>query len=85
MDKAISFEAAKSRAAGEAPEPELVSRDIQKSVGPVTAALVYGLALGGLFALVFAFVYGRVMRASPGRTSLWLSAGAFVVGFSRRS
>lgn len=81
VDKAISFEAAKSRAAGEAPEPELVSRDIQKSVGLVTAALVYGLALGGLFALVFAFVYGRVMRASPGRTALWLSAGAFVVVF----
>jgi lysylphosphatidylglycerol synthetase-like protein (DUF2156 family) len=42
---------------------------------------VYGLALGGLFALVFAFVYGRVGKASPARTSLWLAAGAFVTVF----
>ena len=81
VDRAISFESAKSRAAGQAPEPELVSRGVQKSVGLTTAAVLYGVALGGLFALVFAFVYGRVGRASPGRTSLWLAAGTFVVVF----
>jgi predicted cobalt transporter CbtA len=59
----------------------LVSRDVQKSVGLITAAVVYGLALGGLFALIFAFVYGRVGRASPARTALWLAAGAFAVVF----
>ena len=35
--------------------------------------------MGGLFALAFAFAYGRVGRASPARTALWLAAGAFVV------
>lgn len=59
----------------------LVSRDIQKSAGLITAALVYGLALGGLFALTFAFVYGRVGRASPARTALLLAGGAFLVLF----
>ena len=40
---------------------------------------MYGLALGGLFALAFAFAYGRVARASPRATALWLAAAAFVV------
>jgi predicted cobalt transporter CbtA len=81
IDRSIAFEEQSARAAGESPEPELVARSIQRSVGLLTAAVVYGLALGGLFALVFGFVYGRVGRASPGRTSLWLAAGAFVTVF----
>jgi uncharacterized membrane protein YidH (DUF202 family) len=79
VDQAIAFEAQQYRAAGEAPEPVLVSRDLQKSAGLLTASLVYGLALGGIFAIVFAVAYGRVGRASPARTALALAAGAFVV------
>lgn len=62
-------------------EPELVGRDVQKSVGLLTASVVYGLALGGIFAIVFAVVYGRVGRASPAQTALLLALGAFVVVF----
>jgi predicted cobalt transporter CbtA len=81
IDNAISFEARQARAAGEAPEPHLVSRGVQKTAGLLTAAVVYGLALGGLFALAFGYVYGRVARTSPRRTALWLAASAFAVLF----
>jgi uncharacterized membrane protein YidH (DUF202 family) len=77
VDKAIAFESGHAHGI----EPVVVSRDLQRSVGLVTAAAIYGLAFGGMFALAFAFVYGRVGRASPGRTALWLAAGAFVVVF----
>jgi predicted cobalt transporter CbtA len=80
VDAAIAYEEANAPpvAPGEE-EEELVTRDTQKSVGLLTASTVYGLALGGIFALVFAYVYGRVSRGSPGRTALWLAAIAFVV------
>jgi predicted cobalt transporter CbtA len=79
VDQSIAVEDHKAAAAGEAPAPELVSRDIQKSVGLLTAAIVYGLALGGIFAIVFAVAYGRVGRASPAQTALLLALGAFLV------
>jgi predicted cobalt transporter CbtA len=79
VDQAIAFEDAQAKSAGEAPEPALVPRDVQSSLGLVTAATVYGLALGGIFALVFAGVYGRVGRMSPTRTACWLAAAAFLV------
>jgi hypothetical protein len=41
--------------------------------------VVYGLALGGIFALAFAFAYGRVARVSPRTTAYGLAAAAFVV------
>jgi len=81
VNKAIACEEQPDKTEGISPGPELVPRDIQRSFGLLTAAVVYGLALGGLFALVFAFVYGRVGKASPARTSLWLAAGAFVTVF----
>ena len=74
INRAIAFEDAQAKAAGEAPAPELVPRDIQRSFGLITAALVYGLALGGIFALVFAGVYGRVTRGSPSRPRCGLRA-----------
>jgi predicted cobalt transporter CbtA len=85
VDRAIAFEERRAAAAdGHAhahggADPAPVSRALQKSAGLVTAAVVYGAALGGLFALVFAFAYGRVGRASPRVTAYWLAAAAFVV------
>jgi predicted cobalt transporter CbtA len=76
VDEAIAYEEAHPGAAG---DDGPVSRDTQKGLGLLTASTVYGLALGGIFALVFAYVYGRVGRASPARTALWLAAAAFVV------
>jgi predicted cobalt transporter CbtA len=79
VGQAISFEAQQAKAAGETEEAPIVSRTMQKSFGLLTAAVVYGLSLGGLFALAFAAVYGRVGRASPARTSILMAAAAFVV------
>lgn len=81
VGQAIAFEDAKAAAAGEPEEPAPVSRSNQTSFGLLTAAVVFGLAIGGLFALTFAAVYGRVGRASPARTALWLAAAAYVVVF----
>jgi hypothetical protein len=74
VDDAIAFERAHS-GAHDGP----VSRQNQKTFGVVTGVAVYGLAVGGLFALVFAVVYGRVADASPARTAMWLAAAAFLV------
>jgi predicted cobalt transporter CbtA len=81
VNQAIGFEDAQAKAKHEAPMPQLVSRDVQRSAGLITAAVVYGLAFGGLFALMFAWVYGRVGRVSPGHTALLLAAGALLVVF----
>jgi hypothetical protein len=79
IDRAIAFEAAKAKAAGRHQEAPIVSRTLQRSLGLLTSAVVYGLSFGGLFGLTFAVVYGRVGRASPARTSVLLAAFAFVV------
>ncbi len=79
INQAIAYEDAQYKAQGLPPEKPVVSRSLQSSLGLLTAAVVYGLALGGLFALAFAAAYGRVGRASPARTSIWMAAGAFVV------
>jgi predicted cobalt transporter CbtA len=78
IDRAIAFESAKAKASGEHAEAPIVSRALQKSLGLLTAAVIYGLSLGGLFGIAFAVVYGRVGRASPARTSILLAAFAFV-------
>ena len=57
---------------------ELVSRPVQSTVGLATATLVYGAAMGGLFALAFAFLYGRVGDISPRVLALLLALAAFV-------
>ena len=45
-------------------DEELVSRPMQASFGLFTGVLTYGTALGGIFALVFAFAQGRIDRKS---------------------
>src|SRR3979409_827920 len=48
--------------AAKAPAEELVPRDIKSTVGLLAGVVVYGVAIGGLFARAFAFVYGRIGR-----------------------
>ena len=91
VDRAIAFEtamdAAKAKAdiaAGkpaEAPEPELVSRSNQAGLGLATGTIVYSTAFGGLFALVFAFVYGRVGVADARSIAVLLAAAGFLAVF----
>ena len=76
VDKAIAFEEATSPPSSEAP---LVSRGMQSTLGLLTGTIVYGVALGGVFALVFAAVYGRVGKARPHITAGTLAIVAFSV------
>ncbi|MDG2527919.1 CbtA family protein [Caulobacter endophyticus] len=86
IDLAIAYEAAHARAGApahpgmaHAPEPELVSRATQKGLGLLTALALYGAATGGIFALVFAYAYGRWAKLSPRALALVLAGAAFVV------
>jgi predicted cobalt transporter CbtA len=77
IDRAIHFETQMHVAAGDAPEPVLVSRKVQRSLGLATAVIVYGAAFGGIFALVFAFALGRLGRLRPRVLSLLLAGAGF--------
>jgi predicted cobalt transporter CbtA len=76
IDRAIDFEAA--HAAGEHGKTELVSRSVQSTVGLATATAVYGVAFGGIFALVFAAVSGRIGHFRPRATAGLLALVGFV-------
>lgn len=59
--KAIAFETyVENTVHHETPEHAEVSRAVQDSAGLGTGAIVYGVAFGGIFALVFAAAYGRL-------------------------
>ena len=78
VERAIAFETAADQARGEAPEPEVVSRRVQRSVGLLTGTLVFGAAVGGLFGLVFAFAYGRIGEMGPRALSAVLGVLGYV-------
>ena len=85
VDRAIRWETAMDQAKADmhqgwamAAEGELVSREVQASLGLFTAVVVYSTAFGGLFALVFAFAYRRVGNLSPRAVSALLAAGGFI-------
>jgi predicted cobalt transporter CbtA len=59
--KAIAFEEyVEYNVHHEAGEEAIVSRTVQESAGLGTGAILYGVAFGGIFALVFAAAYGRL-------------------------
>ncbi|MFT4003559.1 MAG: CbtA family protein [Rhizobium sp.] len=78
VDWAIGFEEKAAQAAGEASEPEIVSRTTQAGIGLFTGIMVYSTAIGGLFALVFSFVYGRISPLGARGTAALLAIAAFV-------
>lgn len=88
VDRAIAYEElhsaaeqqppAASSAAAEAEEPELVSRETQAGVGLLTGIALFGTALGGLFALAFAFANGRLLQFPPRTTALVIAAVGFL-------
>lgn len=77
IDAAVALEAHNAAHAMAADE-ELVSRATQKTWGLYTAMGLYGTALGGLLAIVFAGLYGRVARVGPRSLALLLALAAFV-------
>ncbi|HET9149206.1 MAG TPA: CbtA family protein [Alphaproteobacteria bacterium] len=87
VDRAIAFETAMDEAKMKADlakgihdeeEPALVSRWVQASFGLFTGVVVYATAFGGLFALVFAFAYGRVGALGPRALSALLALAGFI-------
>ncbi|SFK23423.1 CbtA family protein [Methylocapsa palsarum] len=78
VERAIAFESALADSAGEAPEAEIVSRRMQKSVGLIIGASAYGAAAGGFFGLAFAFAYGRIAQDDPRAVSALLAAAGFI-------
>jgi predicted cobalt transporter CbtA len=89
LDRAIAFEEHEYQHSDFAEEhehqhpdsaegPELVSRAVQSSAGLLVACVVYGSAIGGLFALVFAYWNRRIATLSPRGTALLLAALCFV-------
>jgi hypothetical protein len=81
VDRAIAFEeqhSAAEKAAGAAEEPELVSREVQAGLGLLTGVAVFGTALGGLFALAFAFASGRLLKFPPRTTAMLIAAVGFL-------
>jgi hypothetical protein len=78
VDRAIAFEEQMSQAAGEAAEPEIVSRATQAGIGLFTGIMTYSAAMGGLLALVFAFGYGRMGKLGPRGVAAVIAAAAFI-------
>jgi len=78
VDLAIGFEEHMHQMAGETAEPELVGRPVQSTIGLLTGVAVYSCAIGGIFALVFAYAYGRIGRLSPRGLAAILAAAGFV-------
>src|SRR5215468_1528116 len=79
VDTAIAFESyVEYDVHHEEPEVELVSRDLQSTLGLGTGALIYGVALGGIFSLVFAATYGRLGSLAARVTAVLLGLLGFV-------
>jgi predicted cobalt transporter CbtA len=87
VEQAISFEEKMAEAHEHADgaqggahehEEELVSRATQAGLGLFTGVAVYSAAIGGLFALVYAYAYGRAGKFSARALSAWLALAAFI-------
>ncbi len=75
--KAVALEEQLAQQRHEREEP-IVSRDVQDTIGLGTGLVVTGTALGGIFALVFAFMYRRLTQRSARATAALLAGAAFV-------
>lgn len=89
LDRALAFEAQMEAASGHAKDSampgmdmsggeELVSRQVQSTWGLLTGAVVYGTAIGGVFALVYAFAWGRVKGIGPRSLAALLALAGFL-------
>jgi predicted cobalt transporter CbtA len=79
VDSAIAYEEAAGAGHDHGGGVELVSRAVQAGPGLFVGLVVYGVAVGGLFALVFAALAGRVGPTRPRAAALALAAIGFAV------
>ncbi|MET7402451.1 CbtA family protein [Dactylosporangium sp. NPDC005572] len=77
INDAIAFEEAHAAHDGEAGH-EAVSRTVQSTLGLGVANLIYGIALGGLFAIAVAVAVGRLGRLSARATAGIVALAGFV-------
>jgi hypothetical protein len=88
INKAISYEngrdaaqAVLDRAAGlpvEPAGPDLFSRTVQADVGIGVGLVFFGMAMGAIFAVVYAVCLGRVGNLRPRGLALLVAAGGFL-------
>jgi predicted cobalt transporter CbtA len=78
VQHAIDFEDHLARLHHEPAGAEVVSRGVQRTLGLLTGTVTMGVALGGLFALVFAWGYGLLGAAGARATAALLALAAFV-------
>lgn len=78
VQHAIDFEDSLARLHHEPAEAEVVSRGMQRTLGLLAGTVVMGVALGGIFSLVFAWAYGRIGNMSPRLTAAVLALGAYL-------
>ncbi|MGX7829513.1 CbtA family protein [Actinokineospora sp. 24-640] len=78
VERAIAIEDAGAHSHGEHSHDEPVSRAFQATGGLGIGAVAYGLGLGGLFGIAFAFAYGRLGSLSPRATALALAGIGYV-------
>jgi predicted cobalt transporter CbtA len=77
VSRAVDVETQQARRDGRPEPPAVVSRSVQKTFGLGTATLFVGTAFGGLFALAFAVVNGRLSRQGPRATAALVAAAGF--------
>jgi hypothetical protein len=77
VQRAIDFEDHLAALAHEH-EVVVVSRGTQRTFGLLTGTTVMGIALGGMFSLVFAYAYGRIWQLSVRATSALLALAAYL-------
>ena len=58
--------------------PELFSRTIQANIGIGVGLILFGVAMGALFAVAYTFCLGRVGNPSPRTLSVLVAAAGFV-------
>lgn len=77
VQHAIDFEDQLARLHHDPTEVAIVSRGVQRTIGLLTATTLTGVALGGTFALVFAWAYGRIGALGARTTSAVLALCAY--------
>jgi len=59
--------------------PDLFSRSVQSSIGIGFGMILFGIAMGALFAVVYCVCLGRVGKISPRNLALLVAGGMFAV------